>query len=72
MEEELEIYFVGYESDVQKAIKNQVYLTLDEAAKVYRYASNIVGLEGIRIFRARLVIDREPVLPDTHKLFKSM
>ena len=72
MEEELEIFFVGWEGDVRKAIKNQVYLDIVEASKVWHYAANIVKLDGVRIFRARLIIDREPVLPDDYKLLKSM
>ena len=72
MEEELEIFFVGYEGDIRKAIKNQVYLDIGEASRVWHRAANIVGLDGIRIFRAKLIVDWEPVYPDDYKLLKSM
>ncbi len=71
MEEGLTIYFVGYENEIQKALKTKIYLDFDKAAKVYRHATNIVCLEGIRLFQARLV-QIEQVLPDNYKLLKSL
>ncbi len=71
MEEVIIIYFVGYESNVRKAINNKIYLDFNEAMKVYRYATKIVGLEGMQLFRAELdfieVVDLEQ-----YKLLKSM
>lgn len=71
MEEELTVYFVGYENDIIKAIRTKVYLDFDVAAKVYRRAANIVCLEGIRLFQAKL-IQIEQIMPDTYKLLKSL
>lgn len=71
MEEELTVYFVGYENDIIKAIRTKVYLDFDVAAKVYQRATNIVCLEGIRLFQAKL-IQIEQIMPDTYKLLKSL
>ena len=72
MEEGIIVYFVGYENDIQKALKTKIYLDFDRAAKVYRRATNIVCLEGIRLFQAKLT-QIEQILPeDNYKLLKSL
>ncbi len=71
MEKELVIYFVGYEDDIGKALANKVYLDFGEADKVYRYATKIVGLDGMRLFQAT-VTHIEQVMPDDYKLLKSL
>ncbi len=71
MEKELTVYFVGYESDIKKAIRTKVYLDFNVAAKVYRHATSVVRLEGIRLFRAKL-IQIEQIVPDSYKLLKSL
>jgi len=71
MENELVIFFVGYENDIGKALTYKVYLDFGEAAKVYRHATKIVGLDGMRLFQAR-VTHIEQMMPDTYKLLKSL
>jgi len=71
MEKELVIYFVGYEDDIGKALTNKIYLDFGEAAKVYRHATKIVGLDGMRIFQA-VVTHIEQVMPNGYKLLKSL
>lgn len=71
MEKELVIYFVGYENDIGKALANKIYLNSSEAAKVYRHATEIVGLDGMRLFQA-IVTHIEQVVPDDYKLLKSL
>jgi hypothetical protein len=71
MEEVIIIFFVGYESNVKKAIDNRVYLDFNEAMKVYRYATKTVGLDGIQLFRAELDFI-EVVDVEQYKLLKSM
>jgi len=71
MEKELVIYFVGYEDDIGKALANKIYLNSNEADKVYRYATRIVGLDGMRLFRA-VVTHIEQVMPNDYKLLKSL
>jgi hypothetical protein len=71
MEKELVIYFVGYEDDIGKALANTVYLDFGSAAKVYRRATRIVGLDGMRLFQA-VVTHIEQVVPDDYKLLKSL
>ena len=71
MEELIIIYFVGYESDVRKAIDNKIYLEFNEALRVYRYATETVRLDGIQLFRAELDFI-EVVDVEQYKLLKSM
>jgi len=71
MEEVIIIFFVGYEQDIKKAIDNKIYLDFNEAMRVHRRATKIVGLDGMQLFRAELDFI-EVVDVEQYKLLKTM
>ena len=71
MEEEIVVYFVGYEDDIKKAVDNKVYIDFGQAAQAHRYATKIVGLDGMQLFQAVITLI-EVVVTDDYKLLKSL